>query len=154
MIDRIRTSGPTIAAACLSTAALSGCASGPAAADRLADFEPRSTEAWIWTEPERNRIDADRQFADPYASAMDGSVLVFSGTPAQQGSTAYRRDDLLGVRTDDALPNRLGWPSAYSPDLRRQRTYRSSTSAERWVFPTTRRDGYRRSRTYEHRSGY
>lgn len=140
-----------LALSCLAAIALTGCASGPTAADRLADQEPRATDAWLWTQPERY----DFQPQPGPRGTHDASIAVFSGTPAQIASAeTFRRDDLMGARADEALPDRLAWPREPSPDLRRQWIYRGSVDANRWVFPSTRRDGYRGHRAYNFRSGY
>ena len=134
-----------------SAALLSGCASAPTAGDRLAEHEPRVTGAWVWTEPQRHGFRPDAAPPDTH----DASIAVFAGVPARHASVATaRRDGMMGVRDTDALPDRLAWPAERAPDLRRQRIYRSSVTADRWVFPTNRRDGSQGRRSYNFRSGY
>jgi|GEM_PF-3695936 len=69
-------------------------------------------------------------------------VLVFSNSAfvADHAEGSYRRDGVLAARSREALPDRLGWPMEARPDLRRTGSLRTSTQAERWVYPQTRRD--------------
>lgn len=133
---------------------LSGCASGQGGRDRLADYEPRPTDAWVWTQPDRYVFQPDATTNQSASTNHNASIAVFSSVAPRGSLASSRRDDLLGAQEVDALPNRLAWPLASGPDLRRQRTFRGSTTAERWVFPSTTRDGQAGRRSYNFRSGY
>jgi len=143
------------ALAAAAIAALTGCATGDRFEDRLANYDGARSDAWVWTQPDRYGFQPDsRRESLRVMDSHDASIAVFTGFDARvAGSDLGRRDDLMGVNDTDALPNRLAWPAEQRADLRRYRTYRSSTSAERWVFPSTRRDGHS-GRAYDsHRRG-
>lgn len=121
----------------------------------------RRDTPWVWTEPARTGWQPEpapmphadiRQAPSPYAArpvdTHDASIAVFSGTGTGASAGATRRDDIMGVRTAEVLPDRLGWPTDDRPSLNHTRTIRSSTSPDRWVYPSTRRDGRRNARRY------
>lgn len=67
------------------------------------------------------------------------SVVVFGG-PAFDDPYAQigdRRDGLLAARTADVTGNRLAWPEPDRPSLDRTRTVRTSSSPDRWYYPST-----------------
>jgi hypothetical protein len=80
------------------------------------------------------------------ADSLDQGVAVFPswGFAEAAGPEESRLDSRLAVRTPDALPNRLAWPTAGRPDLRYQEVFRISSRADIYRFPGDRRDRPRR----------
>lgn len=106
------------------------------------------TTAWEWSPDHGHGAvvgPGDRPMhpaGTPHADAVDPGVAVFarSGVPGSAEGLAYRRDASIPSRAADALPDRLAWPEASRADLGRTRSVRTSRSADRWVYPDTRRD--------------
>ena len=156
VISRVSEATRSLALIALSFSGMVGCASADRSQDRLGDAHGDRSGAWIWTQPDRYAFQPKPERASPRGmGSHDPSIAVFSAQPTAlaRGDLA-RRDDLMGVRGDDALPDRLGWPGDDRSDLNRQRTFRSSTTAERWVFPSTRRDAGRGRGHNYFRGGY
>lgn len=120
-----------------------GCLAGAVLLGGLAGCGQERAQPWVWSPaPNGTPYSARQPGQTPAVDDHDPSVLVF-GTPAfiaDERAELTRRDDLMGVRTADALPNRLAWPEPDRPDLDRTRSVRTSTQAERWVYPSGRRD--------------
>ncbi len=115
--------------------------------------DERRNTPWAWTEPARTGWQPDpTPLAQQQASIdpHDASIAVFNAyqTGTFAGAEAIRRDNIMGIRDEEVLPNRLAWPRERRPSLDRTRSYRGSTTPERWVYPSDRRDrrhygGYR-----------
>lgn len=62
-----------------------------------------------------------------------------------------RRDDSLNIRSNEPYLGSMGWPEQQRPTLDRQRTFHTSRTAERYVYPRVRDDDRRDSRRRGHR---
>lgn len=109
------------------------------------------TSVWAWSPAsgdtghpgaQRPAMIAPNDAARGGGEPVGEGVVVFgrSAFVSDDAPEAYRRDGLLAARSPEALPDRLGWPEAPRPDLSRTGSLRTSTQAERWVYPQTRRD--------------
>lgn len=131
-----------VSALLLSTIAstLVGCTGG----------ETRRDTPWVWTEPSRTAWQPEPAERNSFYNEPDthnASIAVFSHSASITGTEFARRDNIMGVRSVDALPDRLGWPREKRPSLNQTRTIRTSISAEQWIYPSQRRDYGNRRRS-------
>lgn len=86
------------------------------------------------------------------AIGADPGVMVLGGTAfrADDPPEATRRDAVIGARSGEAVPDRLGWAAEPRPDWRYARSARTSRTPERFVLPDRRRDPPARNRHPHH----
>lgn len=131
---------------------LGGCASSQSARHSgYSDREIQSdSQAWNWVTPAPNERDVR-----PKTHVNPGNAVVQPGSgywvvQGDPGSDTYsRRDADLAHVESNPYQSWMRWPSEQRPSLNNRRTYTSSRSAERYVYPSTS-ERERRS----HRSPY
>jgi len=115
------------------SALLGGCASGQTARNDGSNFQ-----AWNWPTP----APSEREVR-PQTQVNPGNAVVQPGSgywvvQGDQSSDTYaRRDASLGLVETNPYDSWMGWPSEQRPSLDNRRTYTSSRSAERYVYPST-----------------